>query len=183
VSEQDSTYSTLREHIVEHVFLGDLLRALWNKGDRDIEVLRPDFDTHGYDIVLNRGPMVRFLQLKTLSGRNRRFAIGTRLADKPGGCVVCISIKSETLELGPFYWFGGAPGEKLPGFSRYPNARRATPNAGGGKPIRKNHREVPLSHFEKVQTMVGLIARLFPGTDSIKDLERQTLGNYSALSS
>src|ERR1700691_4887710 len=181
MSEHDFTHASLRERIVEHVFLGDLLRALWNGAVRDIEVLRPEFDTHGYDIVLNRGPIVRFLQLKTLSGRNRKFGIGTPLADKPGGYVVCISVKSETLELGPFYWFGGAPGEQLPGFSQSPYARRATPNAAGDKPIRKNHRAVPLSHFEKVQTMANLIARLFPGPDSIKDLERQRLGKYSAL--
>ena len=55
MSEQDFTYSTLREHIVEHVFLGDLLRALWNRGDRDIEVLRPEVDARGYDVVLSSG--------------------------------------------------------------------------------------------------------------------------------
>jgi hypothetical protein len=97
MSKEDFTHSTLREHIVEHVFLGELLRALWNRKQRDIEVLRPEFDTHGHDIVLRSGRVERHVQLKTLSGKNRKFAIGQALADKPNGCVVCISVKSETL--------------------------------------------------------------------------------------
>jgi hypothetical protein len=40
-------HSTLREHIVEHVFVGEALRALWRRGVVDAEVLRSDFDAHG----------------------------------------------------------------------------------------------------------------------------------------
>jgi hypothetical protein len=40
--------SALRERIVEHVFVGDLLRALWKKGVVDIEVLRSEFEASGY---------------------------------------------------------------------------------------------------------------------------------------
>jgi hypothetical protein len=75
MSEQDFTHATLRERIVEHVFLGDLLRALWNRGDRDIEVLRPEFDTHGYDVVLSCRSIERYLQLKTLSGKTESFLL------------------------------------------------------------------------------------------------------------
>lgn len=32
--------------------VGDVLRALWRRGVTDVEVLRPEFDAHGYDIVL-----------------------------------------------------------------------------------------------------------------------------------
>jgi len=167
MSEQDFTHSTLREHIVEHVFLGDLLRVLWNRGDRNIEVLRPEFDTCGYDIVLRSGRIERYVQLKTLAGKNREFAIGQALADKPNGCAVCISVRSEDLQLGPFYWFGGAPGETLPNFSEYPNARRATHNAEGDRPLRKNYREIPLSRFDKVQTMEELISKLFGPVDPL----------------
>lgn len=38
MSEHHFTHSTFREHIIEHVFLGDLLRALWNKGERGTDV-------------------------------------------------------------------------------------------------------------------------------------------------
>ena len=33
-------YSSFREHIVEHVFVRDALRALWCHGVYDVEVLR-----------------------------------------------------------------------------------------------------------------------------------------------
>jgi hypothetical protein len=36
--------STLRERIVEHVFVGAALRTLWRLGAVDVEVLRSDFD-------------------------------------------------------------------------------------------------------------------------------------------
>jgi hypothetical protein len=44
--ESNYLYSTLRERIVEHVFVGDALRELWRKGVYDVEVLRSEFDAH-----------------------------------------------------------------------------------------------------------------------------------------
>jgi hypothetical protein len=35
------THSTLRERIVEHAFVGDVLRTLWRLGVTDVEILRP----------------------------------------------------------------------------------------------------------------------------------------------
>jgi hypothetical protein len=58
-------HSTLRERIVEHVFIGDVLRTLWRHGVTDVEILRPEFDAYGYDVVMSRGAIVRHLQLKT----------------------------------------------------------------------------------------------------------------------
>src|SRR5262245_59321341 len=46
MSNQHSTHSTLREHIIEHVFVGDALRTLWRRGIMDVEVLRSEFDAH-----------------------------------------------------------------------------------------------------------------------------------------
>jgi len=48
-------HSTLRERIVEHVFVGDVLRTLWKRGVTDVEILRPEFNAHGYDVVMSRG--------------------------------------------------------------------------------------------------------------------------------
>jgi hypothetical protein len=45
-------HSTLRERIVEHVFVGDALRRLWQHGVTDVEVLRSEFDAGGYDLVI-----------------------------------------------------------------------------------------------------------------------------------
>lgn len=46
-----SLHSTLRERIVEHVFIGDALRRLWQREVRDVEILRSEFDAGGYDLV------------------------------------------------------------------------------------------------------------------------------------
>ncbi len=50
--EKDFIHSTLRERIVEHAFVGDALRLLWRSGVVDVEVLRSEFDAHGYDLLL-----------------------------------------------------------------------------------------------------------------------------------
>jgi hypothetical protein len=51
MSDQHSTKSTLRERVVEHVFVGEALRALWRWKVVDVEVLRSEFDAHCYDLV------------------------------------------------------------------------------------------------------------------------------------
>jgi hypothetical protein len=42
--DRQFVHSTLRERIVEHVFVGDVLRTLWKRGVTDVEILRPEFD-------------------------------------------------------------------------------------------------------------------------------------------
>ena len=159
MAEQDFTHSTLRERIVEHVFVGEVLRTLWRRGVTDVEVLRPEFDAHGYDIVLSRGPIVRHVQLKTSASRS--ISLGRALAEKPSGCVVWIVIDARTLELGPFHWFGGAPGEPLPDISAFPNPRRPTHNAQGVRPLRMNHHELRRTACEKLSTIDAVAERMF----------------------
>jgi hypothetical protein len=159
MAEQDFTNSTLRERIVEHIFVGDVLRELWQLGVRDVDVLRPEFDAHGYDIVLSRGRIIRHVQLKTQAGG--KVGISRALGDKPSGCVVWITIDMRTLKLGPFHWFGGAPGEPLRDISRYPLLKRTTANSKGIRPLRKNHHELPRREFLKLETIDELIRKLF----------------------
>ncbi|MFP5277377.1 MAG: hypothetical protein ACLGPM_09685 [Acidobacteriota bacterium] len=59
-------HSTLRERIVEHVFVGDALRRLWQRGVTYVEVLRSEFDAGGYDLVMSHGKIVRHIQFKTI---------------------------------------------------------------------------------------------------------------------
>jgi hypothetical protein len=153
------THSTLRERIVEHVFVGDVLRTLWRRGVSDVEILRPEFDAHGYDVVMSRGPVVRHVQLKTQAGG--KVSVARALAEKPSGCVVWIGLNKNTLELGPFMWFGGAPGEPLPDISGYPNPKRSTHNAEGVRPVRKNHHVLPAAAFIRLETLDEIVVRLF----------------------
>jgi hypothetical protein len=153
------THSTLREHIIEHIFIGDVLRTLWLHGVTDVEILRPEFDAHGYDVVMVRGNVVRHIQLKTQSGG--KVSVGQALAEKPSGCVIWIDLDKKTLEMGPFMWFGGAPGSPLPDVSGFPNPKRPTHNAKGERPIRKHHHMLPPSVFTKLNTLDEVIECLF----------------------
>jgi len=46
-------HSSLREGLLEHIFVGQVMRNLWLRGIRDFEVLRPVTDAAGYDVVLS----------------------------------------------------------------------------------------------------------------------------------
>jgi hypothetical protein len=159
MKDKHFTNSTLRERIVEHVFVGDLLRTLWINGSIDVEILRPEFDAHGYDLVLCRGKIVRHIQLKTQAKGN--VSVCRALAEKPSGCVIRIGLNEITLDMESFFWFGGVPGNPLPDLSPYPHPRRATHNSKGERPIRLNHHLVPTAVFIKLQSMKEVIAKLF----------------------
>jgi len=53
---------------VEHVFVGEALRTLWRRGVFHVEVLRSEFDAHGYDLVMVRRRTMRHIQFKTGTG-------------------------------------------------------------------------------------------------------------------
>jgi hypothetical protein len=110
-----SIHSTLRERIVEHVFVGDALRRLWQLGVTDVEVLRSEFDAGGYDLVMSYRKVVRHIQLKSVmeDGKAANVKVSLKLMEKPSGCVLWI-VLSPKLELKSYRWFGGEPGEPLP---------------------------------------------------------------------
>jgi hypothetical protein len=108
--------ASAREKLVEHVFLGDLLRALWLRKVGDVAILRPEVDSGGYDLALEHRGEIRHVQLKSSHRHAKRAAItaNIRLLERPAACILWIYFDPETLLLGPFLWFGSAPGEKIP---------------------------------------------------------------------
>lgn len=106
-------HSVLRERIVEHVFVGDALRRLWQLGITDVEVMRSEFDAGGYDLVMSRGKIIRHIQFKTMSlgGKTASTKIGLKLLEKPSGCVIWIVVAPD-LTLSSYLWFGGEPGAR-----------------------------------------------------------------------
>lgn len=54
-----AAHSVLRERIVEHVFVGEAMRRLWQLGIVNIEILRAEFDATGYDVVMCCGSVMR----------------------------------------------------------------------------------------------------------------------------
>ncbi|CAJ0686057.1 hypothetical protein ACU8YE_00080 [Ralstonia sp. VS2407] len=157
-----SVRSVLRERIVEHVFVGEVLRRLWQRGVTDVEVLRSEFDAGGYDLVLSRGAVVRHLQLKSIvdGGKAVSVIINLKLAQKPSGCVLWIVV-DHALNLRSYRWLGARPGEPLPDLRDGPPARHTRATSAGVKQLRAGHRVVHRRRFEVLDNLDVVLERLF----------------------
>ncbi len=163
VADPNFTHSTLRESIIEHLFVGELLRHMWVRGLHNIEVLSPAIDAHGYDVVVGFQGITRHVQLKTLSktGKASGFKVHRRLSEKDSGCVIAIIVDTNGLKLDTFLYFGGEPGEPLPPIGTYPIAKHTKGDSTGRKRERINHRVVPKSAFRRLQTIEDVVQALF----------------------
>jgi hypothetical protein len=157
-----STESSLREKIIEHLFVGDLLRCLWLKGIRDIEVLRSEVDRSGYDLVLESNGVVRHIQLKASYrlAKTATLNIHLNLQSKPAACVIWIRFDSKTMQLGPYLWFGSGPQQRLPTLGDT-ISRHTKGDSKGYKAERPNHRVVKKARFEVLATIDEVAERLF----------------------
>jgi hypothetical protein len=93
--------SSARENLIEHVFLGELLRGLWHKNVRDLEVLRPEVDSGGYDLALEFRGLTRHMQLKSSYRGARRSEVTAhvKLLERPSACVLWIFFDPDTLSV------------------------------------------------------------------------------------
>ena len=161
-ANEHSLLSSYREMLLEHLFAGEIMRHVWLSGVKRLEILKPQVDDGGYDLVLEAGNIVRHVQLKaTFHGSTvRRFNVNLGLAQKPSGCVVVLLFDPKSLALGPFLWFGGSPGKPLPSLgNRIARHTRAT--AQGIKGTRPHIRMLRRSSFKQVATVSGLAKLLF----------------------
>lgn len=154
--------SGLREKVIEHLFVGDLLRCLWRQGVRDMEVLRAEVDRAGYDLVLEAGGIMRHIQFKASyrGAKTARVGIHTDLARKPGGCVIWIWFDPESMDLGPFLWFGGEPGAPLPPLGNRVG-KHTKGDSTGAKAERPNIRLIGKGQFSSLRTMESVVKELF----------------------
>lgn len=56
--------STFYEQNTEHIFISELLQETWFKFGETVEVLRPEIDNSGYDLLLECNGVIRYVQLK-----------------------------------------------------------------------------------------------------------------------
>lgn len=154
--------SSVLEKVLEHRFVAELTTALWRSGIRDFDILRSEVDFRGHDLVIEARGIIRHIQLKTLSASatTREVAIVTRLGERPSGCVVWMVHDPESLALGPFLWFGNAPGRPLPDLGDRP-VRHSRANTRGEKAVRPGLRKLGLAKFERIASMDELVVRLF----------------------
>ncbi|MEJ1962239.1 MAG: hypothetical protein WDO56_12110 [Gammaproteobacteria bacterium] len=155
--------SSYREILIEHLLVGEIMRHLWIKGITQFEVLKPQVDDSGYDIVLEANGVVRHIQLKASfdEATTQQVKVSLRLATKPSACVLWIRFDPKTMALGPFWWFGRNPGEPLPDIFAFKIARLTRGDAKGFKKERPNHRVIPRSKFQKLADYDALVSRLF----------------------
>ena len=59
-----SEHSSYREKLLEHLFIGEVLKELWRRNVTDAEILRPEVDCGGYDLVISCNHTIRHVQLK-----------------------------------------------------------------------------------------------------------------------
>ena len=163
MASEHNIHSSYREMLLEHLFAGAVMSHLWLNGFGRLEMLKPQVDNSGYDIVLEANSVVRHIQLKAshLDSSTHQVNVNVSLQDKPSGCVVWTYFNNETLELGPFLWFGGTPGEPLPNLGAYGVAKHAKANAAGIKAERPNIRVVRKNQFTVLGSIDDLVARLF----------------------
>ena len=61
---QHSEHSAYREKLIEHLFVGELLKLSWRLHGCSLEVAKPEVDRSGYDLVAEANGVVRHIQLK-----------------------------------------------------------------------------------------------------------------------
>lgn len=160
---QHSEHSSYREKLIEHLFVGELLKVSWLQHKCVLEIAKPEVDNAGCDIIAEAKDVVRHIQLKTsmIGGKTGRQNIHAKLADKPSGCVVWIYFNTLTMELGPFYYFGGKAGEKLPSLEQLKIAKHTKGNKDGLKADRKNIRVLPKAMFKQLADIEHVYETLF----------------------
>ncbi len=161
-SPAEAVHSSAREKVLEHLFVGELLRCLWRRGIRNMEVLRAEVDMGGYDLVVEANRVIRYIQLKSSNrtAATARVPVNINLESKPGGCVIWIKFDPETMDLGPFHWFGAQPG--TPALSLGTRVgRHSKGDRMGIKAFRPNIRVLSIGQFQKLGTIDEVVRVLF----------------------
>jgi hypothetical protein len=154
-----SRHSSLRASIIDHLFVGELLRFLWRQGMRSVELLRAEVDAGGYDLVIECNGVTRYIQLKSShkNAKTHRVDVNTGLAGKPGGCVVWIQFDHD-MNLGPYLWLGSEPGDPV---KLGEQVARHSRGPAGAKRLRPNIRVVRKISFTELRAINDLVTRLF----------------------
>ena len=161
--EQHYLKSSFREKLIEHLFIGELLKLSWLEGGCSLEIAKPEVDNRGYDLVVEQKNIIRHIQLKTahLNAKAAKQKVHIALSDKPSGCVVWVYFDEKTLDLGPFLFFGGSAGSPLPSIEGFKIAKHTKANADGIKSERPEIREVTKTQFGTFSTVREIYDLLF----------------------
>lgn len=160
---QDTDQSSYRERLLEHLLISELLKLSWYSGDCSLEISQPEVDRAGYDLIAEAHGVIRHIQLKTTAkdSKTKEQTVSLMLGSKPSGCVIVVKFDKSSLQLGPFLFFGGKPGEPLPSLENFKVARNVRANSQGKKSERPNHRVISHTQFQTLATVDLLYKQLF----------------------
>jgi hypothetical protein len=169
-NSNDYTQSSLRESLIEHLFVGGILKKLWLSKRTAVEVLKPQVDSAGYDLAIdcNSSPdkdhsSIRYIQLKSSrsDAKTARVNVSLKLTKKPNWCVIWITFEQTktTFELKQFRIFPKLT-DPHPEMGKFSSARHTR----GDKAVRPGHCVVPLGEFDPLDRIDEVVERLFPKT-------------------
>jgi hypothetical protein len=171
--EEHFLHSSYREKLVEHLLIGELLKCSWKLKDCSLEISKPEVDRSGYDLIAEANGYIRHIQLKAsfVGSTTAQQKIHIALARKPSGCVLLVYFNKDTLELGPFLFFGSEPGQSLPSLETLKIAKHTKGNAKGLKAERPNLRVLNKGQFnKKFENIQDLYTQLFGIAGCVKSL-------------
>jgi hypothetical protein len=156
-------HSSYREKLIEHLFIGELLKLSWLHEGCTVEIAKPEVDNAGYDIIAEANKVVRHVQLKSSHKESSTASqkLHIKLAEKPSGCVVWVVFDESTLELGPFYVFGGRAGEPITGLENLKTAKHTKGNKDGHKAERPNIKVLNKGQFTVLASVEQVYDFLF----------------------
>ena len=158
-------HSSFRERLIEHLFIGELLKFSWQQDDCSLEISKPEVDSKGYDLIAELNQVIRHIQLKsTFTGSKTSVQkIHQALGSKPSGCVIWIYFDKNTLELGPFLFFGSNGGGPIQPLEEFPVAKHNKADSKGVKALRPNIHVIRKGQFTRFDSIREIYHCLFRG--------------------
>ncbi len=166
------------------MFVYELLEYDWAKGCT-LEIANPSVDNAGYDLIAEKGNIIRHIQLKTSfkGSSTSEQKIHMSLSSKPAACIVWVFFSDDAgkLYITNYFFFGNQsiPKEQqkkplkqgeyirmpMRGIDTNDIAKHSKGNSDGEKGYRKALRVVKKSEFKKedrFENIEGLYNALFP---------------------
>lgn len=165
-TEEKSINSRFIENMIEHAFISEIVQEAWIMNNGKLEILRPEVDDSGYDIVLSWKNKIRYIQLKTSEeeAKTKKQKLNIALADKPNGCIIWIIRKIDNTTKRfkfKYLFFGSKFGKPFPDIEKYKTATHTKGNAEGKKKERLNIKEIPKKRFVEYNSCSDLFTVLF----------------------
>ena len=154
--------SVYREKIIEHIFVSELLKYDWKHGGCKIDILKPEIDRFGYDILVTRNSITRYIQLKTSLETSPvgMQKIHVNLLNTINGSIIWIVINDDLI-MKSFKVIIPSIGTMI-GDSNFKMAKHSKSNSDGLKTLRPNIREIPKARFTETNNFNVLFKMLFP---------------------